>query len=135
MLIFRKYIQNSLNVHHRVLFYKMYIEPVISYGLLVYGSTNQNNLQLIFIIQNRIIRIIFKTSKFFHPPPLFGKANIFTVHELFMMQLLQCATDNICAFSKAVKIKTRISKLVLFEQKVHRKQIKKLSIEHQSIKL
>ena len=41
-------IQNSSNVHHRILIYKMYIEPVISHGLLVYGSTNKNNLQQIF---------------------------------------------------------------------------------------
>ena len=52
-----------------------------------------------------------------------------------MMQLLQYAKDNISAFSKAVKISTRSSKLDLFEQKVYRKQIMKLSIEHQSIKL
>ena len=51
------------------------------------------------------------------------------------MQLLQYATDNISAFPKAVKINTRSSKQDLFEQKVHRKQIMKLSIGHQSIKL
>ena len=101
---FLKYNQNTLNMHHRFLFYKMYIELVIlSYDLLVYGSTNKNYLQPIFIIQKRMFRKIFKASKLFHTVPLFDKANIFTVYELFMMQLLQHATNNNSTFSKAIK--------------------------------
>ena len=109
-------ILNIFNVHHQFLFYQIYIESIISYGLLVYGSTNKNNLQPIFLIQKCIIQIIFKKSKFFHTAPLFENANILTVHEVFMMQLLPYARDNISAFSKSDKINTRSSKLDLFEQ-------------------
>ena len=84
-----------------------------------------------FFLENCIKCIIVKETKFFQTSPLFEKANIFTVHELSMIQLLQYATDSISAFSTAVKIKTRSSKLDLFEQKMYRKQIMKLSIEHQ----
>ena len=110
------------------------IEPVLSYDF-VHGSTNKNYLQPIFIIQKRIFRKIFKASNLFHTIPLFDKANNFTVHELLLMQLLQKSTNNISVFSKAIKISTRSSKLDLIEQKLHRKQIMKLSLEHQSIKL
>ena len=130
---FLKYIQNSLNVHHRVFFYDFYKEPVISYGLLVYGSTNKNNLQPIFLKEKRKNCMFFNESKIFHTSPLTEKANIFAVHEVSLMQLLQYKTDNIIAFSQTVIINTRNSNLELFEPKLYRKQIMKLLIEHQPI--
>ena len=61
-----KYMKNKMNRTQRILFYKVYVQPVISYGLLIYGCTNENNLTPILKMQKRILRVILdKPSR--HP--------------------------------------------------------------------
>lgn len=40
-------------------FYNVYVKPIIQYGILVYGCTRKANLEKIWLMQKRIIRIIF----------------------------------------------------------------------------
>ena len=89
--------------------------------VFVFTDLQKNNK---FSLFKNLYRIIFKKSKTVHIAPLFEKANIFTLDELFMMQLLQNATKrNLSAFSKTDKINTRSFKLDLYEKKVPRTAI------------
>ena len=45
-----KFIRQELNLEKRLLYCKTYIEPIISSALIVYGSTNRNNLQTVFFV-------------------------------------------------------------------------------------
>ena len=40
-------------------FYQVYAEPLISYGILVYGCVSKTNLNKLLLIQKRILRTIF----------------------------------------------------------------------------
>ena len=42
-----------------VLYYKQYVQPVIQYGLLVYGCTTQSKLKPILLQQKKIVRLIY----------------------------------------------------------------------------
>ena len=56
-LVYR--IRHLYPLHCLLLFYKSYAKPLITYGLLNYGSTTKTNLQPIENAQRRIIRAMF----------------------------------------------------------------------------
>ena len=60
-LVFR--IRHLYPLHCLLLFYKSYAKPLITYGLLNYGSTTKTNLQPIENAQRRIIRAMFFKKK------------------------------------------------------------------------
>ena len=68
-------------------FYLAYVVPIISYGLLVYGSTSKTNLEKIYICQKRILRTIFFKRKYDHITIKFNDLGINTVHEIYVTQL------------------------------------------------
>ena len=131
-----KYMKNKMNRTQRILFYKVYVQPVISYGLLIYGCTNENNLTPILKMQKRILRVILdKPSR--HPSKeLFIETDISTIHELFMLQLLEYAIKNIYRFKKSAPRKnTRSANLELFDGITCRKNSYRFSLDVQAIKL
>ena len=70
-------------------YYQTYIEPIITYGLLVYGCTSRHQLNPIYIIQRKLLRLIqFKPQ--FHPSrELFFQNGFLNVLELYAMELLK----------------------------------------------
>ena len=70
-------------------FYLAYVVPIISYGLLVYGSTSKTNLEKIYICQKRILRTIFFKRKYDHITTKFNDLGIDTVHEIYLTQLFK----------------------------------------------
>ena len=61
------------------------VYPYISYCNIVWSSTYPSNLNRIFLLQKRVVRIISKTTYLAHTAPLFRKLNIldiFSVHSL-----------------------------------------------------
>ena len=39
-------------------YYQIYVEPIITYGLLVYGCTSRHQLNPIYIFQKKVLRLI-----------------------------------------------------------------------------
>ena len=70
-------------------FYLAYVVPIISYGLLVYGSTSKTNLEKIYICQKRILRTIFFKRKCDHITTKFNDLGIDRVHEIYLTQFFK----------------------------------------------
>ena len=68
-------------------FYIAYVIPLISYGLLAYGSTSKSNLDKIYLAQKKIIRTIFFLRKYDHVSEYFSKFQLQSEHEIFISQL------------------------------------------------
>ena len=49
-----------LSLEHRVQFYKTYIQPHIDYCSTVWGGTSHSNLDRIYRLQKRAVKIIFR---------------------------------------------------------------------------
>ena len=64
-------------------------QTIIQYGLLVYGGTSFSNLNPIFLLQKKIIRMIYKVRKFDSIRERFREHKILTVHELYVYDLLK----------------------------------------------
>ena len=67
-------------------FYLAYVVPIISNGLLVYGSTSKTKLEKIYICQKRILRTIFFKRKYEHETTKFNDLGIDTAHEIYLTQ-------------------------------------------------
>ena len=68
-----------------LLIYKSFIQPHITYGLEVWGSTYPSYLQPILLLQKMVVRAITFSDFTSHSLPLFNKLNlldIFKLHKL-----------------------------------------------------
>ena len=68
-------------------YYKAYIQPTISYCLLIYGSTSAHALAPIFNMQKKILRIINFKSPRDSSLPLFRSCNVLNVYDLYLVEL------------------------------------------------
>lgn len=48
--------KSMLSVHNKVLLYKQVLMPIWTYGIQLWGCTNQNNMQIIQRFQNKVLR-------------------------------------------------------------------------------
>ncbi len=78
---------------HLLLFYNCYIKPIIQYGLIAYGNTSYNKLNDICLVQKRIVKTIFKLQKSAGCSEFFVSNKVFTVHELYVVELLRVLID------------------------------------------
>ena len=56
-------LRKFLKVSHMIRVYKTYVQPIIQYGVIAYGSTTKSILQPIDNKVNRLLRIIFFKKK------------------------------------------------------------------------
>ena len=80
--------RNYFSKNALILFYKSYIVPVISYGLMVYGCSSKQNLMKILVAQKKLLRTIAFKRKFEYISHIFEEHNIETVHDMFLRQLV-----------------------------------------------
>ena len=69
--------------------YKTYVQPIIQYGVLAYGSTTKGILQPIDNKINRLLRIIFFKKKFESTTKIREESNIYSTQELHIYELLK----------------------------------------------
>ena len=74
--------QNTL-----LLLYKALIQPHLSYGIEVWGSTYKTNLQCVFYAQKMAMRAITFSSWRTHSKPLFQKLKILDVYNLHSLSV------------------------------------------------
>ena len=69
--------------------YQTYIEPIITYGLLVCGCTSRHQFKSFYIIQKKVLRFIHIRPQFRSTRELFFQNGFLNVFELYAMELLK----------------------------------------------
>ena len=70
-------------------FYDSYAKPIISYGILAYGTTSKAKMEKILIMQKRLLRTIFFLKRSQSVTHLFDDHGIETVYDLYFHQLFK----------------------------------------------
>ena len=70
-------------------YYQTYIEPIITYGLLIYGCTSRHQLNPIYIIRKKVLRSIHFKPQFYPSREVFVQNGFLNVFELYAMELLK----------------------------------------------
>ena len=76
-------------------YYQTYIEPIITYGLLVYGCTSRHQLNPIYIIQKKVLRSIHFKPQFHTSRELFFQNGFLNVFELYATELLNFCVKSV----------------------------------------
>ena len=94
-------------------YYQLYIEPIITYGLLVYDCTSRYQLNPIYIIQKKVLRIIHLKPQFHPSRELFFQNGFLNVFELYAMELLKFCLKSVrgenCSYFLNSFYKTRFN--------------------------
>ena len=92
-------------------YYQTNIEPIMTYGLLIYGCTSRHQLNPIYIIQKKYRLIHFK-PQFYPSRELFFQSGFSNVFELYAMELPKFCLKSVrrekCSYSLNSFYKTRV---------------------------
>ena len=69
------------------------MKPIIQYGLLIYGCTTKSRLRNIFLVQKKVLRLIFFKSRRYPSEELFERSGIMNVYNLYVFELLKYAVN------------------------------------------
>ena len=69
--------------------FKSYVQPVVQYGILIYGNSVLSDISLIDSKLKKLIRIIFNKRKFNSVSDLRRKFNLFLAKELHLYEVLK----------------------------------------------
>ena len=72
-----------------ILFYKLHINPLVQYGVLIYGCTSYSQLSPIHKIQKRIVRTMFRLPKYANVSEIMLRNELLTVYELHVYELFK----------------------------------------------
>mgnify|MGYP000940316211 CR=1 FL=1 len=86
----RHFCESSLAIRY----YNIYMKPIIQYGLLVYGCTRKSKLKDIFLLQKKVLRIIFFKNRRYPSDELFERSRIMNVYDLYVCELLKYAVHS-----------------------------------------
>ena len=96
-------------------YYQTYIEPIITYGLLVYGCTSRHQLNPIYIIRKKALRLIHFQPQFHRSRELFFQNGFLNVFELYAMEFLKFCPKSMrgenCSYFPNSFWKTRLNVL------------------------
>ena len=76
-----------------LIYYKLHVKPIIQYGVLLYGCTSFSALQLIMILQRRLIRSIFRLPMFASVKDLMIEYEISSIYELHIYEFFKFIID------------------------------------------
>ena len=79
-ILFR--LRHYIPKHALILLYKAFIEPHLTYGIEVWGSTYKSNLNCIFLTQKMAVRAITFSNWQAHSRPLFQDLKILSIYDL-----------------------------------------------------
>lgn len=86
-LIYKFYtIRQMLNTSILITLYQSLVESILRYGILVWGNMYNNSLRPLQVIQNRILKIIFK-KEFLYPTQLLYNKTILNLRTLYFYVL------------------------------------------------
>ena len=90
LLFFNYVVRRSRDVLTRsqmILFYKLHINPLVQYGVLIYGCTSYSQQSPILKIQKRFIRTMFFLPKYASVMEIMLRNELPTVYELHVYEL------------------------------------------------
>ena len=70
--------------------YKIYIQPVVQYGVLIHGSANKTDILALEKIQILVWRILFGVKKFSSINNIRKKHRLLLIRELHVYELMKC---------------------------------------------
>ena len=71
-----------------MLLYNTLILPHLNYCILAWANSSEQNIQRLFKLQKRAIRVVSHSAFRAHSMPIFSSLSVLTVHDIY---LLQCA--------------------------------------------
>ena len=91
------YILNSVknmlpNYILRKLYFTM-VQPYLTYGIILWGSTYQSYLKRTVILQKKAIRYIHKADYNAHTKPLFYASNVLNIHYTYLLEVANFMHD------------------------------------------
>ena len=80
--------KNFFKRHKLVQLYKLYVQPVLQYGVLLNGVANKSDFQKLEWRQSRIFRLLFSSMRLHSIDELRCKHKLFSVNELHIYELI-----------------------------------------------
>ena len=90
-----RYFKTFISEKRMLQAYKVYIQPIIQYGVLIYGTTNKSNLMPLERVQKLVWRIIFGIRKYDSINAIRQKHKLLNVRELHVYELLKILSKNL----------------------------------------
>ena len=72
-----------------LVYYKLHVNPLVQYGVLIYGCTSFSILSPIYTLQKKILRTMFFLEKFASVDSLMIENELPTVHEFHVYELFK----------------------------------------------
>ena len=79
--------RKSLKSSTLVTLYNSFIYPYLTYGIEIWGTASETNLQPIITLQNRIVRIIKSTHYRAHAPPIFKSLKLLPFPDIYQFSI------------------------------------------------
>ena len=96
---------SSLSMSNKTMIYKMVLKPIWTYGLQLWGTASNSNIEIIQLFQNKILRLILKAPKYV---PL--------IRDLQLSTVKQVITDSIEKYKSRLKQHTnQLAKQLLLD--------------------
>ena len=85
---FFKFMRQFFNRTQLIQLYYTFVFPHLLYGIEIWGSTYQTKLNRVYVLQKRILKIIFRKKMRFHIDTFFREHKIMTIYQLYEYQTL-----------------------------------------------
>ena len=69
------------------------VQPYLTYGIILWGSTYQSYLKRTVILQKKAIRYIHKADYNAHTKPLFYASNVLNIHYTYLLEVAKFMHD------------------------------------------
>ena len=94
-------LRNILPHKNLIIVYNALFQSIITYCITVWGNTHFNKIKKIKVLQNSLMRIIFKKDRLFSADPLYVCANVLPIRNLYVFRALRLffMRGGLCALS------------------------------------
>ena len=86
-------VNNFLPIHIKKMIYNSLFSSVLQYGLVIWGSATQTNLNSLQISQNYAIRDVGSSLRGYHTDQLYNELNILKLTDLYKLQIAKFVYD------------------------------------------
>ena len=82
-------IRNFVNRNVLILYYRSFIGPVVRHGLLIYGCTTNSKLCRIYMVQRKLLSLIFFRKQRVSVSSLFSESIFLNLYDLYILEFLK----------------------------------------------
>lgn len=84
-----RFLRNVLSVNYLKTLYFSLIQSHLTYGIVAWGSANDNVLKYLTVVQKWIIKIIYNRCRTYPSDNLFAESKLFDIRQLYALSLLK----------------------------------------------